>query len=77
MPWLQAQTSLTREQPCCPQRMHTHARLVVRIACAGVAAAAWGEIPLDGRIWLLLMHGCCLMLEGSHKASRKSLQAAE
>ncbi|KAG2432264.1 hypothetical protein HXX76_009182 [Chlamydomonas incerta] len=36
-----------------------------------------GEIPLEGRIWLLLLHGCCLMLEGRHKNARRSLQAAE
>mgnify|MGYP001807151913 CR=1 FL=1 len=38
---------------------------------------ARGEIPLEGRIWLLLLHGCCLMLEGRHKNARRSLQAAE
>ncbi|KAG2446956.1 hypothetical protein HYH02_008110 [Chlamydomonas schloesseri] len=36
-----------------------------------------GEIPLEGRIWLLLLHGCCLMLEGRQKNARRSLQAAE
>ncbi|GIL41957.1 hypothetical protein Vafri_40 [Volvox africanus] len=36
-----------------------------------------GEIPLEGRIWLLLLHGCGLMMEGKYRAARKSLQAAE
>ncbi|GLC35130.1 hypothetical protein PLESTM_000282600 [Pleodorina starrii] len=36
-----------------------------------------GQIPLEGRIWLLLLHGCGLMMEGKHRAARKSLQAAE
>ncbi|EFJ46194.1 hypothetical protein VOLCADRAFT_105630 [Volvox carteri f. nagariensis] len=36
-----------------------------------------GEIPLEGRIWLLLLHGCSLMMDGKYRAARKSLQAAE
>ncbi|KAG2498586.1 hypothetical protein HYH03_003337 [Edaphochlamys debaryana] len=43
----------------------------------GDAGGARGEIPLEGRIWLLLLHGCCLMLDGKARTARKSLQAAE
>lgn len=35
------------------------------------------EIPLAGRLWLLLMHAATLMLESKYKQARKSMQAAE
>lgn len=40
-------------------------------------AAARGEIPLEGRLWLLVLHACCLMREGNHRAAHQNLQAAE
>eukprot|EP00201_Polytomella_parva_P023648 CAMPEP_0175047728 /NCGR_PEP_ID=MMETSP0052_2-20121109/5767_1 /TAXON_ID=51329 ORGANISM="Polytomella parva, Strain SAG 63-3" /NCGR_SAMPLE_ID=MMETSP0052_2 /ASSEMBLY_ACC=CAM_ASM_000194 /LENGTH=491 /DNA_ID=CAMNT_0016311657 /DNA_START=177 /DNA_END=1649 /DNA_ORIENTATION=- len=34
-------------------------------------------IPSEGRLWLLLMHGCCMALEGRGSDALRSIQAAE
>lgn len=44
---------------------------------AELGEAAKGEIPLAGRLWLLLMHASTLMIESKHKQARRSMAAAE
>ncbi|GFR45126.1 hypothetical protein Agub_g6506, partial [Astrephomene gubernaculifera] len=46
-------------------------------SAAEAALMARGEIPSEGRLWLLLMDACCRMMEGRHASARKRLVAAE